>query len=124
METKQLCPRRPAGNMFNLPETDKWEIRHDGFYHCSFCGSLHPDEVLKLIKEHGFGIIEHSDKQYKWYLDIPKNDHLKYYRHHDTTEFIDGYNNLINEFRNLNKSVETDGWKDRFNPASFNPNAS
>ena len=114
METKQLYPRRPGGNMWKLPEHDTWEIRENNLYHCSYCGSLHPDEVLKLIKEHGFGIINHSDKQYKWYIDIPSKSILKYYRHHDTDEFINAYNELIKQFREEGKDVETDGWRKRF----------
>ncbi len=122
METNHLCPRRPGGNIFKLPETDKWEIREDKLYHCSFCGSLHPDEVLKLIREHGFGIIEHSDKQYKWYLDVPKLGTLKYYRHHDTDEFINGYNNLLKESKEAGKDTATDGWRKKYDPKLFDHN--
>ena len=119
MKIEQLCPRRPNSDVFNLPKTDYWEERNDKYLHCTYCGSLHPDEVLKLIREHGFGIINHSDKNYKWYIDLPSIESLKYYRHHDTQEFIDEYNNLLNDFRAAGKDVETDAWRKRFDPKSF-----
>lgn len=71
---------------------------------CSFCGSLHPDRVIELIKEHGFEILDPSTKGYKWYINQPNVPNagfggIKYYRWHDTKEFIDEFNKLIDQLK-------------------------
>lgn len=78
---------------------DTWELRGKDKC-CSFCGSLHPERVLELVRENGSSIIEMSTKGYKWYVNQPNVPNaafggIKYYRHHDTQEFIDELNRLI-----------------------------
>lgn len=63
----QTCPRRmqearPASQQENQ---DYWE-RQIGKPHCSYCGSLHPDEFMAMA-EAGVEIIP-TDKSYKCYL--------------------------------------------------------
>jgi len=96
---KLTCPRR----MFNNTEEenpDEW-VRIGGNERvCSYCGSIHPMDLIDLIKELGFSFIEATTKSYKWYIHKGrvKNASLgavKYYRHHDTEEFIQEYNKLI-----------------------------
>lgn len=77
---------------------DIWEKIGDDLV-CSYCGSLHPDNVLTLIKEKGFSVLEFSTKPYKWYIkrkDVPNASYggIKYYRQHDTPEFVDALNEL------------------------------
>lgn len=78
----QTCPRR-------IGEYGPWETREgiDSWNGeapartCSFCGSLHPDDVLAAI-ENG-GRVVPTDKNYKMYLDAPSvGPHLKVYFQH------------------------------------------
>lgn len=97
---KQTCGRRMAdfGPWQREENLDTWcLIGNDKI--CSFCGSLHPDRVIELIKEHGWGIVERSTKSYKIYINQPNVPNasfggIKYYRHHDTDKFIEDWNAL------------------------------
>ena len=100
-EEEHQCPQRVEGPWAYGNGTDVWEIRGDDKC-CSYCGSLHPDRVIELMKEHGVGIIERSTKNYKWYVNRPNIPNasfggIKYYRHHDTEEFINQFNELISK---------------------------
>lgn len=106
---RQICPEHgdiPQVFAYSVDTTknplpDRWDVREDGFRHCSFCGSLHPDDLISLIKEYGFGIIEPTTKNYKWYVRVG-NQQMKYYRYHDCQyDFVNKYNALISE-RNAN----------------------
>jgi hypothetical protein len=94
---RQRCGRRGEGvaTLEKEPLPDFWK-EIDGVKKCSFCGSLHPMSLIEIIKEKGFGIIHPSDKSYKWYVD----GYNKYYRMHDTPEFIDQYNSLVTQSKN------------------------
>lgn len=87
---------------------DRWDIREiPGIRHCSYCGSIHPDDLIELIRKHGFGIIQKTDKSYKWYIRIPGHEGfcVKYYRSHDAnSDFVNKYNHLLDELRS--KKVE------------------
>jgi hypothetical protein len=105
-EEKHTCPERMNGfGPWDKEENlDTWEIRGQDKC-CSFCGSMHPDRVLELVKEQGFKVISRSDKQYKWYIEqanVPNASFggIKYYRWHDTEEFINGYNELVSQHKN------------------------
>lgn len=54
------------------PEKDTWRMRPNGDRCCSFCGSLHPDDWLRLMKEAADPeketSIEMSTKTYKFYV--------------------------------------------------------
>jgi len=87
LEEKSNCGSPNNDPMFfpDLPRV--WEMTGDDKV-CSFCGSLHPDRVIELVKEHGIGIIESITKGYKWYVtrkDVPNASFggIKYYRWHD-----------------------------------------
>lgn len=99
---RQRCPRRGEGAMMfeKEPLPDYWRVLPNGDKTCSFCGSLHPDSIIEIVKTSGFGVIERSDKSYKWYIHRPtiKNaleGGIKYYRQHDTPEFINKFNELV-----------------------------
>ena len=112
----QTCGRRmrdfgPWKHEENLDEWNK--IGNDLI--CSFCGSLHPDRVIELIKEHGFGIVSPSDKSYKWYIHQPNTPNasfggIKYYRYHDTDEFINKYNELVGEHNKAHTPASSNIW--------------
>lgn len=100
-----LCKRRTGHLMEDKIDHDEWQDR-GGDRCCSFCGSIHPEDVINKIEKHGFGIIGQTDKRYKFYVGvncpnpIPKDEWgggSKYYRHHDTDEFIKKWNELINK---------------------------
>lgn len=98
---KQTCPNRMEsfGGQERKENLDEWELRGDDKC-CNYCGSLHPDRVLELIKELGWGVIKKTDKDYKWYVerkDVPNAGYggIKYYRWHDTAEFIEKYNEMV-----------------------------
>ena len=67
------CPRRlTVGNLL-----DEWHIGtsfggyedDQRFHHCSYCGSMNPDELLGYIRE-GWYVIP-TDKSYKIYVGVP-----------------------------------------------------
>ena len=85
----QTCPRRGGeiGPWERGEGLDTWDVReqmHKGLRarHCSFCGSLHPDDFMRLIEE-GW-IVGPTDKPYKAYLG-PSSDSSQdtkfYYQH-------------------------------------------
>jgi hypothetical protein len=100
LDEKHTCGRRMdgLGPWEHEEMLDYWEMRGDDKC-CSFCGSLHPDRVIELLKERGSGILEPSTKSYKWYLNRPEIPNasfggIKYYRQHDTPGFIEKINQI------------------------------
>lgn len=98
---KQTCGRRMADyEPWKREEgLDTWNLIGKDRV-CSFCGSLHPDRVIELIKEHGWAIVGRSTKSYKIYINQPNVPNasfggIKYYRHHDTDKFIEDWNALV-----------------------------
>lgn len=99
----QTCGRRMAdyGWWEQKENLDTWDKIGDDLV-CSFCGSLHPDRVIELIREHGWSIVERSTKSYKIYIrrqNVPNASFggIKYYRYHDTQKFVDEWNALLEE---------------------------
>ena len=83
---EQWCPRRgesPFGRKDGpFPGPDRWEkFKCNGDRVCSYCGSLHPDDMFRLVKmsaqaseDANYGAvveIEPSDKNYKVYVNQP-----------------------------------------------------
>jgi hypothetical protein len=88
---KQTCPRRMSnwGSWEREEGLDVWrqEKASDTFggapdlevRHCSFCGSLHPDDFMRMITE-GYVVVP-TDKSYKAYLQEPvTEERLEEYR--------------------------------------------
>jgi hypothetical protein len=83
MATKQTCPRRMSdwGPWEREEGLDTW--RNQGGIigqekiglGCSFCGSLHPDRFMELVRE-GW-VVGPTDKSYKAYLGKPLTDEEK-----------------------------------------------
>ena len=83
------CPRRKELgsdlSMFNLPEKDIWR----GDKTCSYCGSLHPEEALRLIEE---GIeVDPTTKNYKLYIGR-KKFYFQHFSEEQMIKFVDLYN--------------------------------
>lgn len=70
---RQTCPRRMSefGPWEHEPNLDTWRPDAPG-PSCSFCGSLHPDRFMALVRE-GW-IVGPTDKNYKAYLSKPATD--------------------------------------------------
>jgi hypothetical protein len=97
-----LCPRRTENpdpnNVFKFPKSDHWDkFKTNGQRVCSYCGSLHPDDMFALVRESAEApadgdylktvTIEPSDKKYKVYVHQPgvRNAHeggIKFYMMH------------------------------------------
>jgi hypothetical protein len=70
---------------------DHWRTEKNGDRCCSFCGSLHPDDFMRLVTqaaEDGSDVqIEPSDKSYKVYVSRPSVPNaseggIKFYKWH------------------------------------------
>jgi len=73
IEEHHLCPSRPGTPKApGYPETDTWRVLPNGDRTCSFCGSLHPDDWLRLMGEakdpESRTLIDKSNKGYKFYV--------------------------------------------------------
>lgn len=64
---KQTCPRRVGefGPWERAEGLDTWTMRGK-YRHCNFCGSMHPDDFMKLVED-GYAIGP-TDKSYKAYV--------------------------------------------------------
>lgn len=109
---RQTCKSRmhDFGPWERAENIDFWRKLPNGDRTCSFCGSLHPMDVISIIKEHGFGAIQASTKAYKWYIRRQSVSGataggIKYYRRHDTDEFISTYNSLV-DFAKMGNSTQ------------------
>lgn len=91
-----ICPERK-----NVPHqadkpSDTWRVLPNGDRTCSFCGSLHPDDYLRILKlaadEASPVTCERAvGKAYKWYVDQPGvrnalEGGIKFYTWHIPTE--------------------------------------
>lgn len=91
---KQLCPRRAElPTTARFPDMDVWDV-YDGNLRCSFCGSLHPDYVLEMMR---LGVeLGPTDKNYKIYVKVLGTHEGKFYFQHFDLEqkhkFIELYN--------------------------------
>lgn len=79
MRTAQTCPRRmlDMGPWERAENLDSWDIRGSDAIGpaCSFCGSLHPDRFMELVRQ-GW-VVGPTDKSYKAYLSKPLTDEEK-----------------------------------------------
>jgi hypothetical protein len=79
----QTCPRRLSdwGPWERTEGLDRWTTGHGVVgqdqvgLSCSFCGSLHPDRFMELVRD-GW-IVGPTDKSYKAYLESPLSDDEK-----------------------------------------------
>ena len=94
--TTQTCPRRVGelGPWDHSENLDTWESLPNGDRVCSFCGSMHPDDLIALFPEaidpNSTTRVELSTKQYKLYIqrDTVSNalmGAIKFYRFHEAT---------------------------------------
>jgi len=94
----QTCPERGGIGPWERAENlDYWQVRK-GDRCCSFCGSFHPGDLLKLIEEKGFSVVENTTKSYKRYVNSPNGYH-KFYVVHFSCEQIEEYNRLLDKYK-------------------------
>ena len=110
MSEPMYCPRRAEGPSFTKGP-DEWRVR-DGHRHCSYCGSLHPEELFAAIEVGA--TVTPTDKSYKIYVDVPdaRAGELKVtgMRNHAPAEGETGWELVTEE--NL-PDLLADGWSER-----------
>lgn len=91
-----ICPRRRESPM-SFISVDYWRLEKNKDRTCSFCGSIHPKDFLKLLElaiEYPKKCrIERSDKCYKFYIHRPdiKNASegaIKFYTQHVVGDLV------------------------------------
>ncbi|AVT76627.1 hypothetical protein RPPS3_25640 [Rhodopseudomonas palustris] len=90
-----LCPRRSDGAPASFAKRrDWWLKRQDEQRSCSYCGSMHPDDLFAAINA-GAELVP-TDKDYKLYVRNGDARQEEFYFQHFTAEqqlrFIDLYN--------------------------------
>lgn len=102
---RQRCGRRAESwaGATDEAEPDTWDRGPDGNRTCSYCGSLHLDDFLELVRRCAEGDeavrIEPSDKRYKIYVNQKGvrnagEGAIKFYTQHLTTELTQDQQNL------------------------------
>lgn len=84
-----------------------WQAREDGLLHCSYCGSLHPDEAVKLLKTPG---TRYSGSDWKY--SFPHKFYIgggKFYVKH----LPDAGPSAFEEFAKLSRELFGIGWEKR-----------
>ncbi len=90
---RQRCGRRDDPFSFNrgdAPQPDTWRWGPDGNRTCSYCGSLHPDDFVKicrLVPGDERYAVSGTDKGYKFYVTQPgvrnaSEGGIKFYMQH------------------------------------------
>lgn len=110
----QRCGRRDdmfAMNRGDGPLPDRWNIGPDGNRTCSYCGSMHFDDLIthcrNVIKDERYSI-DGTDKAYKLYVNIPgvvnaSQGAIKYYRQHSPQELTQEQRDLFSEAYRLSR---------------------
>jgi len=99
---RQCCPERisQGSKPEGIENPDCWNKDVFGTRRCSFCGSIHPDDVLELLKEKGLGIQEKTNKSYKVYINAGVGRYYKFCGYHwSEGDFIEKYNKLVEEIQ-------------------------
>lgn len=105
---RQRCGRRDdpfAWNRGDSPLPDTWDIGPDGNRTCSYCGSIHFDDLMKicrLVLEDERYAIEGTTKSYKVYVKQPEvmnasQGAIKFYKQHSPVEPTEEEQHLFRE---------------------------
>lgn len=113
MEEKFHCPRIPKNDSFLIGQnTGTWIKDLKNIRRCSDCGSIHPMDLIDLMKLHmltGSGLkMELTDKCYKYYVnDISKfyTQHLELLNEEDLNTF-DLFSKKYSKFLKLGKDLK------------------
>lgn len=109
-EDQHLCGRRSEVPFVPeyIPKFDTWQTLPNGDRVCSFCGSLHHDDFMRLVKEaadpNKYTYIEKATgKNYKYYVhrkDVANaaEGGIKFYTQHTPSqEWVDEINTIFKE---------------------------
>lgn len=100
---KFTCPVRDYRTN-NQGENDRWVLDKNGVITCSYCKSIKPSSLERLINDHGYQIVQHSNKTYKLLINVfGKQYH--YYTIHNTENFNETLYRLV--WSQWNKSTIT-----------------
>lgn len=91
MSELHVCPRRAEVFSPDDHSQDTWRDDHT----CSFCGSMNPDLLLKLMEEDNVELGP-TDKNYKVYVDRANGWRGKFYFQHFDTEQQQKFIDLLN----------------------------
>lgn len=105
---RHRCGRRNDIFAFNHgddEQPDTWDWGPDGNRTCSYCGSLHPDDLMKicaLVIDDDRYAIEGTTKSYKVYIQQPgvrnaSEGAIKFYMHHAPAEPSTEHQELFRE---------------------------
>lgn len=92
-----------------------WPEHHGGKPRiCSFCGCIHPEDAIRLVKDHQFEV-ERSDKGYKVYLHPPGYRHsmeitLNRLRKRMEPEDVSEYNEIYPPLKAYSPHFTRDQW--------------
>lgn len=94
------CPRRLEVPFLPEDKSKDWWHQRGSHRSCSYCGSMHPDDLFAAIEAKG--TVTGTDKNYKIYCDVPATEtapaasHVKFYFQHldaaGQDRFIELYN--------------------------------
>lgn len=97
----ETCLRRMTefGPWEHKEGLDGWHVLPNGDRTCTFCGSLHPDDVLRLLDVPEVQFTT-TDKSYKFYVRQPgvanaREGGIKFYVHHVGDKGDVGYRFLV-----------------------------
>lgn len=91
---RQCCGRRSESFCIDGREAealpDTWDMGPDGNRTCSYCGSIHPDDLMEVCRrtiDDPQYSVDGTDKSYKVYVRIPgvrnaSEGAIKFYMHH------------------------------------------
>lgn len=93
---RQRCGRRNENwhGQTDNPLPDTWDLGPDGNRTCSYCGSIHSEDLMKIcrlsLEDEGYSI-DGTDKSYKVYVRQPgvrnaSEGAIKFYMHHAPSE--------------------------------------
>ena len=121
---RQRCGRRD--DMFSLnrndgPFPDTWDLGPDGFRTCSYCGSIHPDDLMviceRTLTDERYAV-DGTDKGYKVYVRQPgvrnaSEGAIKFYLHHAPAKPSEREDQLYRDARRISSERDAARWKVR-----------
>lgn len=120
-EEIHTCRRRTEniGPWENAPNLDTWRVLPNGDRTCSFCGSMHPEDLLAFMEkmsELPGARLEMSDKSYKMYIHRPEVSNagdgaIKFYMWHiGSSEMADKLQAAHDKVADLSRQRSEEVW--------------
>ena len=103
MGDKFYCELRTLLHDYSTYEdTDSWYNDSNGVELCSYCRSISPSCLEKLINEFGYKIVQKSNKDYRLYVNVYGKQY-HFYTCHSSNEFNETLYRLV--WSNWNKNL-------------------